>query len=83
MKLSAGKTFNQEAIEAGHEMNSEIEYVARAFYDAHEDAQLWDHEPEIIKDEFRAFAREAIRILSEQEAGKVLAADAGEFSEAA
>lgn len=64
-------------------MNIEIEYIARAFYDAHEDAQLWDHEPEIIKEEFRSFAREALRLLELHEAGAPFADAMSELSEAA
>lgn len=63
-------------------MNIEIEYIARAFYDAHEDAQLWDCEPEIIKEEFRSFAREALHLLAQHEAGAPFA-DAPELSKAA
>ncbi len=64
-------------------MNIEIEYIARAFYDAHEDAQLWDCEPEIIKDEFRSFAREALHLLAQHEAGAPFAEMAPEMSKAA
>lgn len=64
-------------------MNIEIEYIARAFYDAHEDAQLWDQEPEIIKDEFRSFALEALRLLALHEAGAPFADATLELSQAA
>ncbi len=49
-------------------MNQEIEFIARAFYSADDDAQVWDHEPEVIKDEFRRFAREAIALLAQADA---------------
>jgi hypothetical protein len=49
-------------------MNLEIEYVARAFYDAEDDGCCWDREPRIIQEEFRALAREALAILARQEA---------------
>jgi hypothetical protein len=46
-------------------MNQKIENVARAFYDAEDCAQAWDREPEILKEEFRRFAREAIALLAQ------------------
>jgi len=49
-------------------MNTEVEFVARAMYNAEDDAQVWDREPEILKEEFRRYAREAIALL-EQEYG--------------
>ena len=49
-------------------MNLEIEYVARAFYDAEDDGCCWNREPRIIQEEFRALAREALAILARQEA---------------
>ncbi len=45
-------------------MDHKIEYVARAFYNAEDDAQSWEHEPEILKEEFRRYAREAIAMLA-------------------
>jgi len=47
-------------------MNIEVEFVARAFYDAEYDARCWDNEPDIIKEEFRRFAREAIDLLDQE-----------------
>ena len=41
-------------------MDHKIEHIARAFYDAEDGAQAWDHEAEILKEEFRRYAREAI-----------------------
>jgi len=49
-------------------MDTQVEYVARAFYDAEDDAQVWDREPEILKEEFRRLAREAIALLNQQRA---------------
>lgn len=53
-------------------MDQEVEYVARALYEAEDDALLWDAEPEILKEEFRGYARAAIAMISRQEcqAGK-------------
>jgi hypothetical protein len=52
----------------GQQMNLEIEYVARAFYDAQDDGWCWDGEPRIVQEEFRALAREALALLAQQEA---------------
>ncbi|WP_230532811.1 hypothetical protein [Microvirga roseola] len=46
-------------------MNDQIEFVARAFYDAEGEGQCWASEPEILKEEFRRFAREAIELLGD------------------
>ncbi|MCG7393249.1 hypothetical protein MHY87_10060 [Microvirga sp. ACRRW] len=48
-------------------MDQEVEYVARALYEAEEDAFLWDAEPEILKEEFRIYARAAIALLPRDE----------------
>lgn len=47
-------------------MDQEVEYVARALYEAEDDALLWDVEPEILKEEFRSYARAAIAMMSQQ-----------------
>ena len=47
-------------------MEYEIEAVARALYTVEDDAQVWNHEPEIIKDEFRELARTALAMLAQQ-----------------
>jgi hypothetical protein len=52
-------------------MNTEVEFVARAMYDAEDDAQVWDHEPEILKEEFRRYAREAIALLEQEYADQL------------
>lgn len=43
-------------------MISQVEYVARAFYDAENDEQSWDNAPDTVKDEFRLYARDAIAL---------------------
>jgi hypothetical protein len=47
-------------------MNTEVEFVARAMYNAEDDAQVWDREPEILKEDFRRYAREAIALLEQE-----------------
>jgi hypothetical protein len=54
--------------QVGHQMNLEIEYVARAFYAAQDDGCCWDSESPILQEEFRALAREALALLAQQEA---------------
>jgi len=46
-------------------MEFQIEAVARALYAADEDAQVWDRECEIIKEEFRDLARIALALLAQ------------------
>ena len=46
-------------------MDSEIESVARALHSAEEDFQLWEREPEIVKEEFRSYARAALEMLAQ------------------
>ena len=48
-------------------MDQEVEYVARALYEAEDDALLWDAEPEILKEEFRRYAQAAIAMLPRKE----------------
>ena len=48
-------------------MDQEVEYVARALYEAEDDALLWEAEPEILKEEFRRYARAAIAMMPQQE----------------
>jgi arginine/lysine/ornithine decarboxylase len=48
-------------------MDQEVEYVARALYEAEDDALLWEAEPEILKEEFRRYARAAIAMIGQQE----------------
>ena len=46
-------------------MEFEIEAVARALYAAEDDAQVWEHEQEIVRDEFREHARTALAMLAQ------------------
>ncbi|WP_262030562.1 hypothetical protein [Microvirga sp. Mcv34] len=52
-------------------MEAEIEFVARALYDAEDDARTWDCEPDIIKEEFRLYARAALELLAEHRKPKI------------
>ena len=47
-------------------MECEIEAVARALYSAEDDAQVWEHEPETVRQEFRELAQVAITLLAQQ-----------------
>jgi hypothetical protein len=70
----------------GAAMISQIENLAQAFYDAEGEGQSWDNEPEILKEEFRLFARNALTLLEqyhEERQQDALAAEAISFSEAA
>ncbi|WP_243369660.1 hypothetical protein [Microvirga solisilvae] len=51
-------------------MDQEVEFVARALYEAEDDAMLWEAEPEILKEEFRRYARAAIAMLPRQDGKK-------------
>ena len=44
-------------------MDQEVEFVARALYEAEDDALLWEAEPEFLREEFRHYARLAIAML--------------------
>jgi hypothetical protein len=46
-------------------MECEIEAVARALYCAEDDAQVWEREPETVRQEFREFARVAMVLLEQ------------------
>lgn len=46
-------------------MEGEIEAVARAFYSAEDGSQVWDCEPEAVKEEFRELARVAVTLLAQ------------------
>ena len=46
-------------------MDSEIESVARALHSAEEDCRLWEREPDIVKEEFRSYARAALQMLAQ------------------
>ena len=45
-----------------------VENIAHAFYDAEGEGSSWAHEPEILKEEFRRLACEAISLLGQQQA---------------
>jgi hypothetical protein len=49
----------------GHVMEYEIEAVARALYSVEDDAQVWEREPEIVKEAFREHARTALALLAQ------------------
>lgn len=49
----------------GHVMDYEIEAVARALYSAEDDAQVWEREPEAVRQEFRDYARIALALLAQ------------------
>ena len=49
----------------GEKMDYKVELVAQAFYEAEQDAHLWDNEPAVIKEQFREFARNAINLLND------------------
>jgi hypothetical protein len=51
------------------QVNQQVEHVARAFYEAQEAAQSWNRVPDLLKDEFRLHARQAIALLKVQEEG--------------
>lgn len=48
-------------------MAYQIENVARTFYDTVHEGKMWDSELEIIKEEFRLCARDAIALLHQHQ----------------
>jgi hypothetical protein len=46
-------------------MISQVEHVARAFYDAETDGQSWADAPDRVKEEFRQYACQAIVLLEQ------------------
>ena len=67
-------------------MISQVEHVARAFYDAENDEQSWDNASELTKEEFRLYARDAIAIcqqLQQQRLNEAAGSAAVSLSEAA
>ncbi len=64
-------------------MNNQIELVARALYDADDEGLGWDAEPEILKEEFRGYARTAVDLLQTETGVPPLALDKSHLSEAA
>jgi len=55
-------------------MGYQIEHVARTFYDAVHDSKVWDLEFEIIRNEFRLYARDAIDLLQQHQESSLLEA---------
>jgi hypothetical protein len=64
-------------------MNQQIEFVARALYEAEDDAMAWDVEPEILKEEFRHYARAALALLAAEGQPSSAGMDAHQISYAA
>jgi hypothetical protein len=64
-------------------MDHRIEYIARALYSAEDDAQFWDGEPEILKEEFRTYARAAVALLIQDEEESVFGKGTFQFPHAA
>ncbi len=46
-------------------MEGEIEAVARALYSAEDGSQVWECEPEAVREEFRELARVAMMLLAQ------------------
>lgn len=55
----------------GEQVNQsqQVENIARAFHESEEDEFSWGQESEILKEEFRKYARLAMAILAEQTGG--------------
>ena len=64
-------------------MNQQIEFVARALYEAEDDAMAWEVEPEILKEEFRHYARSALALLAAEEKQSMAQAEVRKFPHAA
>ncbi len=64
-------------------MNQQIEFIARALYEAEDDAMVWEAEPEILKEEFRHYARAALALLAEDKVPSAKPTDTGKFPYAA
>jgi hypothetical protein len=63
------------SIPRGHKMITQVEHVARAFYDAESDGQSWDKALEAVKDGFRLYAREAITLHQQLQQQKLAKTD--------
>jgi hypothetical protein len=50
-------------------MDFQIELVARAFFEAEHEDLSWDGEAELVRDEFREYARNAINLLQDDIGG--------------
>jgi outer membrane lipopolysaccharide assembly protein LptE/RlpB len=64
-------------------MNQQIEFIARALYEAEDDAMAWEAEPEILKDEFRDYARAALALMFAENPQIAAKAEASTFPYAA
>ena len=49
-------------------MNIAVEHIARAFHAVQDDSIAWEDEPEILKEEFRSYARDALALYAEHNA---------------
>jgi hypothetical protein len=58
---------------SGADMDYQVELVARAFYDAEHEGSSWDCESEVLRREFRGYARNAIDLLDDDIGVLVLA----------
>ncbi len=47
-------------------LRQQVEYVARAFYDAQAETPEWESEPELLKEEFRQYACDALALLEQR-----------------
>ncbi len=64
-------------------MIQQIEFIARALYEAEDDAMAWESEPEILKEEFRHYARAALALMAAEGRQSAAKADVREFPYAA
>lgn len=64
-------------------MNQQIEFVARALYEAEDDAMAWEAEPEILKDEFRRYARAALALMAAEDKQPTAKVESRDFPYAA
>jgi hypothetical protein len=56
-------------------MDYKVELAAQAFYESDPEADLWNNESAVRKEEFREFARKAINLLNEDIGVLLLALD--------
>ena len=64
-------------------MDSEIEFVARALHAAENEDFAWEREHDLIKDEFRAYACAALKMLAQHRADEPPSAERTAFPYAA
>jgi len=65
----------------GAKMDYKVELVARAFYEADQEACMWDNEPAVCKEQFREFARNAINLLDDDIGALLLALENASIEE--